>query len=188
MLFFNPYPKVVSKPHVGVLAVSTNERLCFLTWKMYLFLPHQIPTSPWSVSQNGFYSTSPQTHTSGVTDHRTELKKLLFSVKRKKKVFSIFLSLALSGKTMGQPNTMSNSSVQQNSNNKKKSSNYAKTLAEIKNSISQFERTEQGQNMGRPGSSASIGSAADFVNYMMSLGFDEVRTNTFFRLKNIDAH
>ncbi len=81
---------------------------------------------------------------------------------------------------MGQPNTMSNSSVQQNSNNKKKSSNYAKTLAEIKNSISQFERTEQGQNMGRPGSSASIGSAADFVNYMMSLGFDEVRTNTFF--------
>jgi hypothetical protein len=38
---------------------------------------------------------------------------------------------------MGQPNAMS--TVQQN---KKKTSNYAKTLAEIKNSISQFERTD----------------------------------------------
>ncbi len=45
------------------------------------YIPLQLPyppTSPWSVSQNGFYSTSPQTHTSGVAGHRTELKKLLF--------------------------------------------------------------------------------------------------------------
>ena len=67
---------------------------------------------------------------------------------------------------MGQPNAMS--TVQQS---KKKPSNYAKTLAEIKNSISQFERTDNGRaaagNVAAP-------TASDIVNYMMSLGIDEV--------------
>ena len=73
----------------------------------------------------------------------------------------------------------------QNNNgaSKKKSSNFhAKTLAEIKHSLSQFERTEQAQQaqMGRPVSSLSTtssnGNYSDYVNYLMNFGYDEVRT------------
>jgi hypothetical protein len=66
---------------------------------------------------------------------------------------------------MGHPNAMSNNSVQQN---KKKTSNYAKTLAEIKSSLSQFERTD----LARTASAAS--TTSNLVNCMMALDFDEV--------------
>ena len=80
----------------------------------------------------------------------------------------------------------------QNNNgaSKKKSSNFhAKTLAEIKHSLSQFERTEQAQQaqmgqMGRPVSSLSTtssnGNYSDYVNYLMNFGYDEVGTVTKF--------
>ena len=80
---------------------------------------------------------------------------------------------------MGQPNAMS--TVQQN---KKKTSNYAKTLAEIKNSISQFERTDS----VRSGGHAAAPTASDLIRYMMSMGIDEVSPKSFLQYLLATSH